>query len=109
MKNGKWGRFPSFDCNFCADPHWVTRKKKMEEAKENQGFSSKSDNGLCCGPKRNAKCEAVGPDNQPIWGLYSAGKLGSFWGWMCNGGRNNAEALRTGRIAARNILAQKSG
>jgi predicted flavoprotein YhiN len=48
----------------------------------------------------------VDPDNQPITGLYSAGELGSFWGWMYNGGGNNAEALCTGRIAARNILAK---
>ena len=61
------------------------------------------------GPRRNAKCQVVDPDNQPILGLYSAGELGSFWGWMYNGGGNNAEALCTGRIAARNILMTKSG
>jgi succinate dehydrogenase/fumarate reductase flavoprotein subunit len=61
------------------------------------------------GPKRNAMCQVVDPDNQPIAGLYSAGELGSFWGWMYNGGGNNAEALCTGRIAARNILMKKSG
>jgi len=61
------------------------------------------------GPRRNAKCEVVDPDNQPITGLYSAGELGSFWGWMYNGGGNNAEALCTGRIAASNILAKRSG
>jgi succinate dehydrogenase/fumarate reductase flavoprotein subunit len=57
------------------------------------------------GPRRNARCQVVDPDNQPIPHLYSAGELGSFWGWMYNGGGNNAEALCTGRIAARNILA----
>lgn len=56
------------------------------------------------GPRRNPKCQVVDPFNQPIPGLYSAGELGSFWGWMYNGGGNNAEALCTGRIAARNIL-----
>jgi succinate dehydrogenase/fumarate reductase flavoprotein subunit len=56
------------------------------------------------GPKRNPKCQVVDPDNQPIPGLYSAGELGSFWGWMYNGGGNNAEALCTGRIAVRNIM-----
>ncbi|MGD0101718.1 MAG: FAD-binding protein, partial [Acidobacteriota bacterium] len=61
------------------------------------------------GPRRNAKCQVVDPDNQPIPGLYSAGELGSFWGWMYNGGGNNAEALCTGRIAARNILMKKLG
>jgi succinate dehydrogenase/fumarate reductase flavoprotein subunit len=59
------------------------------------------------GPRRNAKCQVVDPDNQPIPRLYSAGELGSFWGWMYNGGGNNAEALCTGQIAARNIIAAK--
>ena len=61
------------------------------------------------GPRRNARCQVVDPDNQPIPGLYSAGELGSFWGWMYNGGGNNAEALCTGRIAARNILSKRTG
>jgi len=60
------------------------------------------------GPKRNARCQVVDPFDQPIQGLYSAGELGSFWGWMYNGGGNNAEALCTGRIAATNIM-KKSG
>jgi succinate dehydrogenase/fumarate reductase flavoprotein subunit len=59
------------------------------------------------GPRRNAKCQVVDPDNQPIPRLYSAGELGSFWGWMYNGGGNNAEALCTGQIAARNAAAAK--
>jgi monoamine oxidase len=33
-----------------------------------------------------------GGNNQPIPNLYSAGEMGSFWGWMYNGGGNNAEA-----------------
>ena len=59
------------------------------------------------GPKRNAKCEIVDPFDQPIPRLYSAGEMGSFWGWMYNGGGNNCECLCTGQIAARNAVAQK--
>jgi succinate dehydrogenase/fumarate reductase flavoprotein subunit len=59
------------------------------------------------GPRRNGKCQVVDPDNQPIPRLYSAGELGSFWGWMYNGGGNNAEALCTGQIAGRNVVAAK--
>jgi succinate dehydrogenase/fumarate reductase flavoprotein subunit len=59
------------------------------------------------GPKRNAKCQVVDPFDQPIPRLYSAGELGSFWGWMYNGGGNNAECLCTGQIAARNAVAQQ--
>jgi succinate dehydrogenase/fumarate reductase flavoprotein subunit len=57
------------------------------------------------GPKRNAKCQVVDPFGQPIPRLYTAGELGSFWGWMYNGGGNNAECLCTGQIAARNVAA----
>jgi succinate dehydrogenase/fumarate reductase flavoprotein subunit len=59
------------------------------------------------GPRRNAKCQVIDPYNQPIARLYSAGELGSFWGWMYNGGGNNAEALCTGQIAGRNVAAAK--
>lgn len=60
------------------------------------------------GPKRNARCEVVDPDNRPIPGLYSAGELGSFWGWMYNGGGNNSEALCTGQIAGGNAASSKA-
>jgi hypothetical protein len=58
-------------------------------------------------PRRNHQCQVVNPDNQPIPRLHSAGELGSFWGWMYNGGGNNAEALCTGQIAGRNAAAAK--
>jgi succinate dehydrogenase/fumarate reductase flavoprotein subunit len=60
------------------------------------------------GPRRNSKCQVVDPNGQPIARLYTAGELGSFWGWMYNGGGNNAECLCTGQIAARNIVALRS-
>lgn len=59
------------------------------------------------GPRRNNKCQVMDPFNQPIPRLYTAGELGSFWGWMYNGGGNNAECLCTGQIAARNAVALK--
>jgi succinate dehydrogenase/fumarate reductase flavoprotein subunit len=51
------------------------------------------------GPRRNEKCQVVTPSGDPIPRLYSAGELGSFWGWMYNGGGNAAEAVVTGRLA----------
>jgi len=59
------------------------------------------------GPRRNGQCQVVDPQNQPIPRLYTAGELGSFWGWMYNGGGNNAECLCTGQIAARHAVAMK--
>ena len=50
------------------------------------------------GPKRKAKAQVIGVDNEPIPGLYSAGELGSIWG------SNIAECLVFGRIAARQAL-----
>jgi succinate dehydrogenase/fumarate reductase flavoprotein subunit len=60
------------------------------------------------GPKRNAKCQVVDMDNHPIPHLYSAGEMGSFFGWMYNGGSNIGECLCTGQIAARNVLAKRN-
>jgi hypothetical protein len=60
-------------------------------------------------PKAKFTVRAVDPDNQPFPGLYNAGKLGSFWGWMYNGGGNNAEALCIVPIVIRDILAKKIG
>jgi succinate dehydrogenase/fumarate reductase flavoprotein subunit len=59
------------------------------------------------GPKRNGKCQVEDPFGEPIPRLYTAGEMGSFWGWMYNGGGNNAECLCTGQIAARNAVALK--
>jgi succinate dehydrogenase/fumarate reductase flavoprotein subunit len=60
------------------------------------------------GPRRNSKCQVLDTEKQPIPRLYTAGELGSFWGWMYNGGGNNAECLCTGQIAARDAVALKS-
>jgi predicted oxidoreductase len=59
------------------------------------------------GPRRNAKCQILNAFGNPIPRLYSGGEMGSFWGWMYNGGGNNAEALCTGQIAGRNVAALK--
>jgi succinate dehydrogenase/fumarate reductase flavoprotein subunit len=59
------------------------------------------------GPRRNGKCQIIDAFGQPIPRLYSGGEMGSFYGWMYNGGGNNAEALVTGQIAARNAAAEK--
>jgi succinate dehydrogenase/fumarate reductase flavoprotein subunit len=59
------------------------------------------------GPRRNEKCQIVDPFSEPIAHLYSAGELGSFWGWMYNGGGNVCECLCTGRISGRNAAAEE--
>jgi succinate dehydrogenase/fumarate reductase flavoprotein subunit len=59
------------------------------------------------GPKRNGKCQVIDAFGQPIPRLYSGGEMGSFFGWMYNGGGNNAEALVTGKIAGTNVTAEK--
>jgi hypothetical protein len=59
------------------------------------------------GPKRNGKCQIIDALGQPIPRLYSGGEMGSFYGWMYNGGGNNAEALVTGKMAGTNVVAEK--
>ncbi len=60
------------------------------------------------GPKRNVNCQVVDPEEKPIPRLYAVGECGSFWGWMYNGGGNQAECMVTGRVAGRNASAEKS-
>ncbi len=58
------------------------------------------------GPRRNEKCQIVDPFGKPIARLYSAGELGSGWGWMYNGGGNASEAVISGRLAGGNAAGE---
>ncbi|HZW58008.1 MAG TPA: FAD-binding protein [Nitrososphaerales archaeon] len=53
------------------------------------------------GPRRNSKCQVLDMRGNPIHGLYSAGSLGSIWGFLYQGGGNIAECLASGRVAGR--------
>jgi len=59
------------------------------------------------GPRRNERCQIVDPFNVPIKRLYSAGEMGSFWGWMYNGGGDVSECMCTGRISGANAAAEE--
>ncbi|HUW94921.1 MAG TPA: FAD-binding protein [Anaerolineae bacterium] len=57
------------------------------------------------GPKRNSKAQIVDPFNEPIGRLYSAGDMGSIYGWTYNGGGNIGECFAFGRIAGEHAAA----
>ncbi|MBI4295807.1 MAG: FAD-dependent oxidoreductase [Chloroflexi bacterium] len=59
------------------------------------------------GPRRDGKGRVLSTSGQPIPRLYSAGELGSLWGFLYYGGGNVGEVLATGRIAGRNATAEK--
>ena len=59
------------------------------------------------GPRRDNKAKVLNNDGQPIPRLYSAGELGSLWGFLYCGGGNGGEILAVGRIAGRNAAAEK--
>ncbi len=59
------------------------------------------------GPKHNGKAQTLNTDDRPIPRLYSAGELGSFFGFIYPGGSNIAEAIAFGRIAGENAAAEK--
>ena len=60
------------------------------------------------GPKRNKYCQVLGPDGKPIPRLYVAGELGSFFGFLYQGGSNYPEAWAFGRIAGQRAASEKS-
>ena len=60
------------------------------------------------GPRRNPKCQVLDTHNNPIPGLYSAGSLGSIWGFLYQGGGNIAECLASGRVAGREVVVATS-
>jgi succinate dehydrogenase/fumarate reductase flavoprotein subunit len=58
------------------------------------------------GPRRNEKAQIVRPNGTPIARLYSAGELGSIYGYLYQGTGNIGECLAFGRIAGRNAAAE---
>jgi succinate dehydrogenase/fumarate reductase flavoprotein subunit len=57
------------------------------------------------GPRRNEQAQIVRPDGSPIGRLYSAGELGSIYGYLYQGTGNIGECLAFGRIAGRGAAA----
>lgn len=60
------------------------------------------------GPKHNGKAQTLDKEDTPIPRLYSAGELGSFFGFLYPGGSNIPEAIAFGRIAGENAAAEKA-
>ena len=58
------------------------------------------------GPRRDKEARVLNNEGRPIPRLYSAGELGSLWGFLYPGG-NLMEALVFGRIAGRNAAGEK--
>ena len=59
------------------------------------------------GPKRDKDARIVDPDGKPIPRLYSAGELGSIYGFLYQGGANLAECIAFGRIAGERAAAER--
>ena len=58
------------------------------------------------GPKRNSRGQILNVWGNPIKRLYSAGELGSIWGFLYQSGGNLAECLALGRMAGTNAAAE---
>ncbi|MBI4332805.1 MAG: FAD-binding protein [Chloroflexi bacterium] len=59
------------------------------------------------GPRRDVRARVLDAMGRPIPRLYSAGELGSVWGFMYQGSGNIAECIVFGQIAGQNAAAQK--
>ncbi len=56
------------------------------------------------GPRRNARCQIMNVDGDPIPGLYGAGEMGSIFGMFYPGGGSNlAECFAMGQLAGANV------
>ncbi len=60
------------------------------------------------GPKKNTKAQALDPFGKPIPRLYVVGELGSYYGFMYNGGGNLTECLFGGWTAGPHAAKLKS-
>jgi len=58
------------------------------------------------GPKHNKDCQVLDFGDRPIPRLYAAGELGSFFGFLYQGGSNYPEAWAFGQIAGRKAAAE---
>lgn len=59
------------------------------------------------GPKHNKNCQVLDSSDKAIPRLYAAGELGSFFGFLYQGGNNYPEAWAFGQIAGRNAAAER--
>jgi succinate dehydrogenase/fumarate reductase flavoprotein subunit len=58
------------------------------------------------GPKHNVECQVLDFNDRPIPRLYAAGELGSFFGFLYQGGSNYPEAWAFGQIAGKRAAAE---
>jgi succinate dehydrogenase/fumarate reductase flavoprotein subunit len=58
------------------------------------------------GPRHNKDCQVLDSSDKAIPRLYAAGELGSFFGFLYQGGSNYPEALAFGQIAGRRAAAE---
>ena len=59
------------------------------------------------GPRRDRLARVIGNNGDPIPRLYSAGELGSIWGFLYEAAGNLTECLAFGRIAGRQAAAEE--
>ncbi len=59
------------------------------------------------GPRRDKEARVIDTEGNPIPRLYSAGELGSIWGYLYQGANNISECVVFGRIAGKNAANNK--
>ncbi|MFC1930480.1 FAD-binding protein [Chloroflexota bacterium] len=59
------------------------------------------------GPRRNSEARVLDPGGNPIPRLFSAGEMGSLWGFLYQGSANLSECIVFGEIAGSNAAQEK--
>jgi hypothetical protein len=103
------GKFNSY-CTNGEDLDFGRRKDSMAPIEKPPYYALELGIGLVNtqgGPKHNKYCQILDPDDKPIPRLYAAGELGSFFGFLYQGGSNYPEAWIFGRIAGKQAASEK--
>lgn len=98
-------------CRNRKDAEFGRRKESLQPVKTPPYYATEL--ALTCintqgGPKHNGTAQTLDKEDKPIPRLYSAGELGSFFGFLYPGGSNIPEAIAFGRIAGENAAAEKA-
>lgn len=93
------------NCREGIDPDFGRQKQNIRALEGNRYYAIQLYPALlntCGGPRRDINAMVVDPYGKPIPRLYSAGEIGSIWGFLYQGANSLGESIVFGKIAGKN-------